>query len=209
MNTPSRDCALCPRLVALREECRAAEPDWFNAPVPSFGTLDAKLLVVGLAPGRNGANRTGRPFTGDYAGVLLYNTLVAKGFARGTYGERPDDGLTLVDCRITNAVRCLPPDNKPLPLEIRTCRQFLIDEINAMTKLKAIMALGRVAHESVVATLGGKQRHFPFAHGAAHHVTDHLTLFDSYHCSRYNTNTGRLTTEMFESVVQTIRERLG
>ncbi len=208
MLTPTRDCALCPRLVELREACRAEEPDWFNAPVPSFGELSAQLLVVGLAPGRNGANRTGRPFTGDYAGVLLYKTLLAKGFAKGTYGERPDDGLTLIDCRITNAVRCLPPENKPTPAEIRTCRDFLIAEIDAMPSLRAIMALGRVAHESVVATLGGKQKLFPFAHGAAHHIRDGLTLFDSYHCSRYNTNTGRLTEAMFESVVGAIGERL-
>ena len=209
METPSRDCGLCPRLVALRLECRAEEPDWFNAPVPSFGDLDAQLLVVGLAPGRNGANRTGRPFTGDYAGVLLYQTLTRFGFAKGTYAERADDGLKLIDCRITNAVRCLPPENKPTPAEIKTCRPFLVDEIEAMGRLKAIMALGRVAHESVVATFGGKQKHFPFGHGAAHHIRDGLVLFDSYHCSRYNTNTGRLTTEMFESVVGEIRKRLG
>ena len=209
METPSRDCGLCPRLVSLRLECRAEEPDWFNAPVPSFGDLDAQLLVVGLAPGRNGANRTGRPFTGDYAGVLLYQTLLRFEFATGTYAERADDGLELIDCRITNAVRCLPPENKPTPAEIKTCRPFLVDEIEAMGRLKAVMALGRVAHESVVATLGGKQKHFPFAHGAAHHVCDGLVLFDSYHCSRYNTNTGRLTTAMFESVVGEIRKRLG
>jgi uracil-DNA glycosylase family 4 len=209
METPSRNCGLCPRLVSLRRDCRAEEPDWFNAPVPSFGDLDAQLLVVGLAPGRNGANRTGRPFTGDYAGVLLYQTLVRFGFAKGTYAERADDGLKLIDCRITNAVRCLPPENKPTPAEIKTCRPFLLDEIEAMSRLKAIMALGRVAHESVVATFGGKQKHFPFAHGAAHHLRDGLVLFDSYHCSRYNTNTGRLTTEMFENVVGEIRKRLG
>jgi uracil-DNA glycosylase len=209
VKSAGRDCPLCPRLVALREECRAAEPDWFNAPVPSFGSPDARLLVVGLAPGRNGANRTGRPFTGDYAGVLLYNTLIAKGFARGRYGERADDGLALSDCRITNAVRCLPPENKPLPAEIKTCRDFLIGEISAMANLKAVLALGRVAHDSAVAAFGGKPAGFKFAHGAAHHVTDKITLFDSYHCSRYNTNTRRLTTEMFESVVAAIRERLG
>ncbi len=209
MKTPSRDCGLCPRLVSLRHDCRAEEPDWFNAPVPSFGGLDARLLVVGLAPGRNGANRTGRPFTGDYAGVLLYQTLGRFGFAKGDYAERPDDGLMLVDCRITNSVKCLPPENKPTPAEIKTCRPFLVDEIEAMAKLKAIMALGRVAHESVVATFGGKQKNFPFAHGAAHDLRDGITLFDSYHCSRYNTNTGRLTTEMFESVVAEIRKRLG
>jgi len=149
---PGRDCPLCPRLADFRKTWRAKEPTWFNSPVPSFGALDARLLIVGLAPGLQGANRTGRPFTGDYAGVLLYETLAKYGFARGVYGAHPDDGLELVDCRITNAVRCVPPENKPTPLEIKTCRDFLAPTIAEMKKLRAVVALGRIAHESTVRT---------------------------------------------------------
>jgi len=197
--SPPRDCPLCPRLVAFREAARAREPRWFNAPVPTFGAVDARLLIVGLAPGLKGANRTGRPFTGDYAGDLLYATLIARGLARGSYAADPGDGLALVDMAITNAVRCVPPENKPTGVEIRTCRAFLTATIAAMPRLVAIVALGRIAHDSVVAALGARQKAAPFGHGAEHRV-GRLTLFDSYHCSRYNTNTGVLTTAMFEAV---------
>ena len=205
---PGRDCALCPRLVAFRAANRAAEPGWFNAPVPSFGRLDARLLVVGLAPGLKGANRTGRPFTGDYAGDLLYDTLLRFGFARGTYAQRADDGLTLVDCRITNAVRCVPPENKPTGAEAATCRRFLKEEIAAMPKLRCMLALGAVAHGAVLATLGQRASAFRFAHGAVHAIPGGSTLADSYHCSRYNTNTGRLTEAMFHGVFAGIRKVL-
>ena len=165
---PGRDCPLCPRLVAFRETWRAKEPEWFNAPVASFGPRDARLLIVGLAPGLRGANRTGRPFTGDYAGDLLYATLRQFGFAEGEYEARPDDGFTLVDCRITNAVRCVPPENKPTPPEIRTCRQFLVATIAEMPKLRAIVTLGRVAHDTLIAARMAKRREYPFSHGGAH-----------------------------------------
>ena len=207
-STPPPDCQLCPRLAAFRGDMRAREPDWFNAPVPSFGEDAARLLIVGLAPGMGGANRTGRPFTGDYAGDLLYATLRKFGFADGAYDRRPDDGLTLVDCRITNAVRCLPPQNKPTGAEIRACRPFLAAEIDGLPRLAAILALGRVAHESLLTTLGARRADHPFAHGARHALADGLTLYDSYHCSRYNTNTGRLTPEMFDAVFATIRTDL-
>ncbi len=199
---PSRDCPLCPRLVAFREENRKKFPTWHNAPVPAFGSLDAKLLILGLAPGLRGANCTGRPFTGDWAGDLLYDTLLAKGLASGTYLERPDDGLTLVDCRITNAVRCVPPANRPTPAEAKSCRPFLVDELAAMPNLKAILAIGGFAHDAAVISLGLKKSAFPFAHGAVHKLTPGITMVDSYHCSRLNTNTGRLTAEMFARVVE-------
>jgi uracil-DNA glycosylase len=206
---PPRDCPRCPRLVAFREHWREREPDWFNAPVHSFGPLDARLLIVGLAPGLRGANRTGRPFTGDYAGDLLYATLTDYGFARGTYDERPDDGLTLVDARITNAVHCVPPENKPTPAEINTCRDaFLAQRIPAMLQLRAIVMLGRIAHDATLRALGQKLSGAPFAHGARHRVGE-LALFDSYHCSRYNTNTGVLTTAMFRAVFASVRDYLG
>ena len=203
-SAPGRDCPLCPRLVAFREAWRAREPSWFNAPVPPFGPRDARLLIVGLAPGLRGANRTGRPFTGDYAGDLLYATLLEFGFARGTYDERPDDGLTLIDCRIANAVACVPPENKPTPAESQTCRRFLSAEIADMPRLRAIVALGRVAHDSAIAALGEKRSKLPFGHGSAHPVGK-LMLFGSYHCSRYNTNTGRLTPDMFRDVFAKVR----
>ncbi len=199
LGEPPDDCPVCPRLASFRQRNRAAFPDYFNAPVPSFGEADARLLIVGLAPGLKGANRTGRPFTGDYAGDLLYETLAAFGFARGAYAADPDDGLTLVDCRITNAVRCVPPENKPTGAETRSCRQFLIHTLAAMPRLRAVVALGRIAHESVVAALGDRRSAVPFAHGV-HHVIGGLRLYDSYHCSRYNTNTGRLTPDMFRAV---------
>jgi uracil-DNA glycosylase family 4 len=181
---------------------------WHNGAVDSFGSADARLLIVGLAPGLKGANRTGRPFTGDFAGDLLYQTLLAFGFARGCYGAKPDDGLVLVDCMISNAVRCVPPENKPTPAEIATCRRFLVGRIAAMPRLAAIMALGRIAHDSTLVALGMRKSLFPFAHGARHEVRPSLTLFDSFHCSRYNTNTGKLTPEMFRAVVQAIRSKL-
>jgi uracil-DNA glycosylase len=204
---PGRDCQRCPRLVAFRENWRVQEPDWFNAPVPSFGPIEARLLIVGLAPGLRGANRTGRPFTGDYAGDLLYSTLKKFGFAEGNYAARPDDGLRLVDCRITNAVRCVPPENKPTPLEINTCRAFLSATIAEMPKLRAIVALGRIAHETVVAARSARRRDHPFSHGGARAMGE-FTLFDSYHCSRYNTNTGVLTPQMFHDVFALVREHI-
>ncbi|WP_158810823.1 uracil-DNA glycosylase [Beijerinckia sp. L45] len=210
--SPDQDCPLCPRLADFRHEARAAEPGWFNAPVPTFGADDARLLIVGLAPGLRGANRTGRPFTGDYAGDLLYATLIEYGFARGTYDKRPDDGLVLVDCAVTNAVRCVPPQNKPLPAEIRTCRTFLDATLAMRTQLDAIVVLGRIAHEATVRACGGKLAMHPFVHGQRHDMTAPtgrpVALFDSYHCSRYNTNTGVLTTAMFRGVFETVRRYL-
>ena len=207
-----RDCRLCPRLLAFRTANQASEPAWFNGAVPSFGREkadSARLLIVGLAPGLRGANRTGRPFTGDYAGDLLYETLLAFGFARGSYEARCDDGLELVDCVITNAVRCVPPENKPTPAEIATCRPFLTQRMAAMPQLAAIVALGRIAHDSTLAALGMRKAGFPFAHGACHDIRPELALFDSFHCSRYNTNTGRLTPEMFRAVFAAVRGHLG
>ncbi len=204
---PDRDCPLCPRLAAFRAAARQREPTWFNAPVPSFGDANGRLLIVGLAPGLQGANRTGRPFTGDYAGELLYGTLLEFGFAQGTYQARPDDGLKLVDCRISNAVRCVPPQNKPLPAEINTCRPFLAATIETMPRLHAIVALGRVAHDTVLKPLNLRSSAAPFAHGAIHQA-GRIKLFDSYHCSRYNTNTGVLTPKMFRAVFSKVKAEL-
>jgi len=204
---PGRNCPRCPRLAAFRKQWRASEPAWFNAPVPSFGPLDARLLIVGLAPGLQGANRTGRPFTGDHAGLLLYETLGRYGFSRGTFDARPDDGLELVDCRITNAVRCVPPENKPTPAEINTCRDFLMPTISEMPKLRAVVALGKIAHDSVVTAFGIKKSAAPFKHGGKN-ALGNLTLFSSYHCSRYNTNTGVLTPAMFRAVFANVRRYL-
>jgi uracil-DNA glycosylase len=204
---PGRDCPRCPRLVGFREHWRGLEPDWFNAPVDSFGPADARLLIVGLAPGLRGANRTGRPFTGDYAGDLLYATLIEYGFARGAYAASPEDGLELVDCRISNAVRCVPPENKPTPAEINTCRDFLTATLKEMTKLAVVVALGRIAHETFVSANGERRAQFAFAHGRAHQIGA-LTLIDSYHCSRYNTNTGVLTPQMFRDVFAQVRKML-
>jgi uracil-DNA glycosylase family 4 len=203
---PPPDCPLCPRLAAFRVQNRAAHPEFHNAPVASFGPPDARLLIVGLAPGLKGANRTGRPFTGDYAGDLLYRTLLAFGLAAGNYERRPDDGLELRDCRITNAVRCVPPENKPLPAEVRTCGTFLAGEIRGLINLKAILALGRIAHDAVLAALGCRPSAFRFGHGAIHDLPDGLRLIDSYHCSRYNTQTGVLTEEMFRDAVAAARQ---
>jgi len=204
---PPKDCPLCPRLVAFRNAWRAREPDWHNAPVGTFGAADGRLLIVGLAPGLRGANRTGRPFTGDFAGELLYDTLLKYGFASGAYEADPADGLALVDAAIANAVRCVPPENKPAPDEIRTCRAFLQNEFAARTDLKAVVALGRIAHDSVLRALGRRLSAFPFAHGAVHDLGE-LSLYDSYHCSRYNTNTGVLTAEMFAAVFARVRANL-
>lgn len=198
---PPRDCGLCPRLVSLRQANRNENPDWYNGAVPSFGDPHAALLVVGLAPGLRGANRTGRPFTGDYAGDLLYATLIKHGLAEGRYAARPDDGLKLVDCAITNAVRCVPPDNKPIGAEITQCRSFLAARLTESPALQAVLALGRIAHDSVVRAAKARLRDHPFAHGARHDLGTGWMLYDSYHCSRYNTNTGRLTADMFEAVV--------
>ncbi len=206
---PGRDCALCPRLVAYRTANRMAHPDWINAPVPSFGGLDARLLVVGLAPGVRGANRTGRPFTGDFAGELLYRTLLRFGFAEGRYGADPSDGLRLIDCRVTNGVRCVPPGNLPVPAEIAACNAFLAAEFAAMGRLRAVLALGGVAHRAVLRSRGLKARDALFAHGAVHALPGGLLLVDSYHVSRLNTNTGRLTEAMFAAVVEDLRRRLG
>lgn len=202
---PARDCQLCPRLVDFRRDNRARFPDWHNAPVPAFGPIEARLLVVGLAPGLRGANRTGRPFTGDFAGDLLYPTLLDHGFADGPYGAAHDDGLRLIDCRITNAVRCVPPENKPVGAEIGACRRYLGDEISAMPNLRAIVALGTTAHDSVVRALGLRRSAFPFGHGNRHELPGGRMLADSYHCSRYNTNTGRLTPAMFAAVFAATR----
>lgn len=207
-DAPGRDCDLCPRLVQYRLANRAAHEDWHNAPVPSFGRVDAGVLVVGLAPGVRGANRTGRPFTGDFAGMLLYTTLLKFGLASGAYGASPDDGLTLTGCRVTNAVRCVPPGNLPVPAEINACNGFLTGEIAAMTNLRAVLALGGVAHKAVLRARGLRASHVPFKHGALHDLPDGLLLADSYHVSRLNTNTGRLTTAMFESVVAEIVSRV-
>jgi uracil-DNA glycosylase family 4 len=206
--TPAHDCPLCPRLVDYRHANRTAQPKWHNAPVPSFGDLSAPLLIIGLAPGVKGANRTGRPFTGDYAGTLLYSTLLKYGFATGSYAEHANDGLQLQNCRITNAVRCVPPQNLPTPLEDKTCNQFLSAEIAAMTNLKAILTLGTVAHNMCLRALNIKASAFKFSHGAVHTPRPGLVLANSYHVSRYNTSTKRLNTEMFEAVVDKLADHI-
>ncbi|HVC53762.1 MAG TPA: uracil-DNA glycosylase [Stellaceae bacterium] len=205
---PPPDCPLCPRLAAFRSTQRVAHSDWFNAPVPPFGCDDAVLLIVGLAPGLRGANRTGRPFTGDYAGDLLYATLAKFGFTTGAYAAHRDDGLALTRSRITNAVRCVPPQNRPEPGEIAACRPFLAAELAALPRLKAIVALGGIAHQAVLAALGLRRAPYPFAHGAIYELTGGPVLADSYHCSRLNTNTGRLTPAMFEAVFAAVAQRL-
>jgi uracil-DNA glycosylase family 4 len=205
---PPRDCPRCPRLVAYRRENAARQPGWFNGAVPSFGDSRARLLVLGLAPGVAGANRTGRPFTGDYAGELLYATLASHGFANGRFAADPGDGLELVDCMVSNAVRCVPPQNRPTPAEVATCRAFLAARLAALPRLRAVLCLGRIAHETLVRTLGARLAEHPFAHGARH-ALGRLAVFDSYHCSRYNTNTRRLTPAMFDAVVAEVRAELG
>jgi uracil-DNA glycosylase family 4 len=204
---PPRDCGACARLAEFRAENRRAHPDWSNAPVESFGAADARLLIVGLAPGLRGANRTGRPFTGDYAGDLLYAILGEFGLAEGTYDRRADDGLRLRHCAIANAVRCVPPQNKPTPGEMANCRPYLAAAIGALPRLRAVLALGRIAHESTFRALGRRLAAHPFAHGARHDLGPAgPTVFDSYHCSRYNTNTGVLTVEMFRGVIRAARD---
>ena len=206
---PPSDCPLCPRLAAFRHANRAAEPEWFNAPVPSWGPRTAPMLVVGMAPGLRGANRTGRPFTGDHAGVLLYETLAAFGLASGRYGAAVDDGFALTGCRVVNAARCVPPANKLLPAEIRTCNGFLAAEIREMPALRGILTLGVVAHQAVLRARGERLAAHPFAHGRLHALPGGLLMTDSYHVSRYNTNTGLLTAAMFASTVSLLLARLG
>lgn len=208
LSAPLHDCPMCPRLVAYRTTNRAGQPDWFNGPVPSFGPLDASLLVVGMAPGVKGANRTGRPFTGDHAGQLLYSTLLRFGRAKGSYGASADDGLELVDTRITNAVRCVPPANLPEPGEVTTCNPFLRGELQALPQLRVVLALGVLAHAAVLKACGIPPARIRFRHGVLHELPDGLILADSYHVSRYNTNTGRLTTEMFEAVMFDVGQKL-
>ena len=205
---PPRNCPLCPRLVAYRAENQAAHPEWFNGPAPSFGDPDGRLLIVGLAPGRMGANRTGRPFTGDFAGVLLYETLIDQGLARGRYEARPDDGLVLVDCMIANAVRCAPPGNRPLPVEEQTCRPFLIARLEALPRLRTIVTLGDVARRNVLRALGNPASAGQGGHGGQTVVGQYLIL-NSYHCSRLNTNTGRLTAAMFSDLIARAKASLG
>jgi uracil-DNA glycosylase family 4 len=200
------NCERCPRLASFLEEQRALKPDWFNAPVPSFGDADSRLLVIGLAPGLSGANRTGRPFTGDGAGDFLYPALESAGFSRGSYDKRPDDGLTLVDAMITNAVRCVPPQNKPTGAEINTCRPYLLSRIESFPNLKVMLALGKIAHDSTIRGLGLRLKDHKFGHATEYEVRPGLTLLSSYHCSRYNVNTRRLTWEMFEGVFKRARE---
>lgn len=202
------DCTACPRLVNFLRETRALYPTYYARPVPAFGPSDARLLVVGLAPGMHGANATGRPFTGDYAGILLYQMLFATGFSNQPRGDRPDDGLELYDCRVSNAVRCLPPANKPTASEAKNCGRFLSHDLAAMPAGGVVLALGRIAHEAVVRCEGQRQRDYPFKHGLRHPLSRRRTLLDSYHCSRYNTQTGRLTSAMFHAVLSNARELL-
>ena len=203
------DCTRCPRLTAFLAGVRARNPAYFCRPVPPFGPPAARLVVVGLAPGMHGANASGRPFTGDYAGILLYATLHAHGFASQPTGARFDDGLALVDCRVTNAVKCLPPDNKPAPLEVRACNDYLAADLARLPDGGAVLALGRVAHDATLRALGARPASAPFAHGATHPLGRRRVLFDSYHCSRYNTNTRRLTAAMFDAVVAAVAAHLG
>lgn len=208
LSEPAHDCRLCPRLHDFIQSQKHEHPDWHNGPVPTFGDPDAGLLIVGLAPGLRGANRTGRPFTGDWAGDLLYATLNKYGFSKGVYDARPDDGVTLHGAAITNAVRCVPPQNKPVGAEIATCNQFLRALFEERPQIDVIMALGRISHEAILRAFDIKRSAYSFGHNAVHELPNGLVLIDSYHCSRYNTNTGRLTTEMFEAVFETIISRL-
>ena len=205
---PPYNCDLCPRLHDFIDGYKQTEPTWFNGPVPTFGDQDPKILIVGLAPGLRGANKTGRPFTGDYAGDLLYETHAKFGFSSGTYNKHPDDGVTLHDIAITNAVRCVPPQNKPTTEEIKTCRPFLQNTISSYKNLQGFLVLGRIAHDTLLRTFSIPLKTHPFTHGAVHELETGLMIFDSYHCSRYNTNTNRLTTEMFEDVFKTMRQHI-
>lgn len=204
MQIPAPDCPLCPRLVAFREQNQRAYPRFYNGAVPPFGPIDARLLVLGLAPGLKGANATGRPFTGDFAGDVLYASLASQGLATGTYAKRADDGFTLIDTRISNAVRCVPPENKPTPEEAKICNRFLVSEIAAMERLRVIISLGSISHAAILRTLGYKASYAKFAHGAEHAVMvagRSAILLDSYHTSRYNMQTRRLTQAMFDAIV--------
>lgn len=201
-------CRACERLAGFLDQVRCAHPGYHSAPVAPFGDANARLIIVGLAPGLHGANRTGRPFTGDYAGILLYETLHKFGFASAPVSTSCDDRLRLIDCRITNSVKCLPPANKPLPLEIQACNKYLAHELNAISYPHALLALGTIAHDAVLRARGHKRKAFAFSHGAEHPLADNVTLFDSYHCSRYNTQTRRLTPAMFEAVVARARAHL-
>jgi len=203
-----RNCSLCDRLVTYRAANRASHPDWYNGAVESFGDRAARLLVVGLAPGVTGANRTGRPFTGDWAGNLLYPTLAKFGFSKGTFMARPDDGLELIDAMITNAVRCVPPQNKPIGAEVNACRAFLKARIAALPRLTHIITLGKISHDSTIRALGARLTDHPFAHNASSRA-GRYSVTSSYHCSRYNTNTRQLTPEMFEAVFEGVRAGLG
>jgi uracil-DNA glycosylase family 4 len=206
---PPHECPRCERLVEYRHACRAEFPDWWNAPVPSFGDPEARIAIIGLAPGKHGANRTGRPFTGDYAGDLLFATLAKFGLSNDSYDARVDDGLALRDIIIVNSVKCLPPQNKPTPEEVRNCRPFLNDAVKALPNARIFIALGQIAHQSAVKVLGGRLPKCRFAHLAEHRMPDGRMLIDSYHCSRYNTNTGRLTAPMFEAVFARALELVG
>ncbi len=202
------DCRQCPRLATFLDEVAEKNPGYYCRPVPPFGDRNARLLIVGLAPGMHGANRTGRPFTGDYAGLLLYETLHKYGFASHDKSLAADDDLTLLDCRITNAVKCLPPDNKPVGAEVNTCNEFLANELNSLPPAAVVLALGGIAHRAVIKAIGGRQADFKFGHAAEHALDGRFLLLDSYHCSRYNTNTGRLTPSMFRAVFARARELL-
>ncbi len=202
---PPADCPLCPRLVAFREANKAQFPQFYNGAVPPFGSIDAEMLVVGLAPGLKGANATGRPFTGDYAGIVLYEALAKNGLAKGEYKARPDDGFALLNVRITNSVRCVPPENKPTPVEEKTCNPFLIQELAAMKHLKLILSLGLTSHQAVLRNFKLKVKDYKFAHGAVHQLPNGLVLLDSYHTSRYNVSTGRLTQAMFDKIIETAK----
>ena len=206
LSLPNSDCRICQRLSEFRDTNREKFPDWHNGAVTPFGSLDSQLLIVGLAPGLRGANRTGRPFTGDYAGNLLFDTLGKFNFARGTYSSHANDGFELIDCRVTNGVRCVPPQNKPVGAEINSCRPFLTAEIDAMPNLKCILTLGGIAHNTVLRALTQKVSAWKFSHSAVHLLPDLPALINSYHCSRYNTNTGRLTEAMFHDVFKSIKK---
>lgn len=201
MHLPAPDCSLCPRLVAFRTQNQQKFPQFFNGAVPPFGPIGARVLVVGLAPGLKGANASGRPFTGDYAGLVLYGGLKTAGLARGDYGARPDDGFELLDARVTNAVRCVPPENKPTPAEAKSCNPYLVSELGAMGQLKVILSLGLTSHQAVLRTLKLRQADYKFGHGAVHTLPGGKMLVDSYHTSRYNIQTGRLTQAMFDDVL--------
>lgn len=205
---PQPDCALCPRLVQFRNDNKAAYPNFFNGAVPSFGQDDAEILVIGLAPGLKGANQTGRPFTGDYAGDLLYKCIAQMGWSEGTYDRHADDGFSLKNVMVTNAVRCVPPQNKPIGSEVNNCRPFLISRIDALPKVKVMLALGKIAHDTAIKTFGLKQAHYKFAHEAVHKLPNGLTIVDSYHCSRYNVNTNRLTEDMFMNALRCVEREV-